>query len=247
MFTVHRYKGYDLDYTAYKIYVTPGMYLIKCVMMLFFFSVLVELQRIPYTKMLGIAHLLQCHLVQMKINHLLFHPEITEDFQQASRIHPSLTGQYMWPRRDHLLDMMDTPVSLEEDGMMITMLNNFANSPDVFQNNNICPSQWPTKPQRLPFSLPSLTNSSMWRLWKPPPPMDPPLPRNTSFPHADCPLDSSQPPPTVLLVFPHSLLQNTCHLHPVRKFHRKRKGCQGRSITPSQNHTLLQNLRRGLG
>lgn len=91
--------------------------------------------------MLGIAHLLQCHLVQMKINHLLFHPEITEDFQQVSRIHPSLTGQYMWPRRDPLLDMMDTPVSLEEDGMMITMLNNFANSPDVFQNNNICPSQ----------------------------------------------------------------------------------------------------------
>lgn len=58
----------------------------------FLLLVLVEFQRIPCTKMLGIAHLPHHLRVGMKINHLPYLQGITGGSQLASRIPLYLTG-----------------------------------------------------------------------------------------------------------------------------------------------------------
>lgn len=65
------------------------IYLLK---LSFLLSVLVEFQRIPYTKMLGIVPLPHRLRVGMRINHLPYLPGITGGSLRASRIPPYLTG-----------------------------------------------------------------------------------------------------------------------------------------------------------
>lgn len=68
------------------------MIYVKLIELSFLLVVLVEFQRIPYTKMLGIVPLPHHLRVGMRINHLPYLPGITGGSPRASRIPPYLTG-----------------------------------------------------------------------------------------------------------------------------------------------------------
>lgn len=68
------------------------MIYVKLIELSFLLVVLVEFQRIPYTKMLGIVPLPHRLRVGMRINHPLYLPGITGGSRQASQIPPYLTG-----------------------------------------------------------------------------------------------------------------------------------------------------------
>lgn len=199
--------------------------------------------------MLDIVRLPQFPLVWMRINHPHCHQEITGGSRQVSTILPYIPDQShsLFLERGHLLDMTDIPVNPEGDGMTIIMPSSFANSQDVSRNSSTCPSLWFTKQQKHPSKSHSLSSSSMRRLWKPPPPVDPPLHQNISSLHVACQQGSSPRHQAVLLVFLHCLHQNTCHLHPAHKFHQKVRVHLGQSTIQNPSLTILQSLRRDQG